>query len=281
MAGSDGDTQRIAELEGRLRTLVAQARDVVQEIGEIKAEMRHISAMGDGDGAGPGLLGSAAAPWAGTHGSGWNTGEERVSVPRWTAGQSSSAAAARSARRHAAADASSTPGKWPMFSQDTIQRYEAGLDSRGSRRRSRDAPPSTSMSRQPHAQVAHRPVAGRRRAPAAAGSQSRPAGAGSGSGDVAAGAGGRGWRPPAAPPPAFPQRTGYAAGAVGGVHGAAKALPHLNGETPRQQPARAGGYMCVARAPQWGAVHVIAGVVGLPLGWGPRIRAGASVARAF
>eukprot|EP01047_Picozoa_sp_COSAG01_P105823 COSAG01_NODE_34992_length_538_cov_19.726651_1_plen_49_part_01 len=44
MEGSDGDTQRITELEGRLRTLVAQARDVVQEIGEIKAEMRHISA---------------------------------------------------------------------------------------------------------------------------------------------------------------------------------------------------------------------------------------------
>ena len=106
----------VQQLEDALRALVAQARDVVQEIGEIKAEIRHINDPPD------------------TH------TREKTRAQQSTAGAVHATASkdqvARRGRTRSPATATrgstrADGGRWPLFSQETIQRFERGLDSRG------------------------------------------------------------------------------------------------------------------------------------------------------
>jgi hypothetical protein len=160
--------QRLDELELLLRQLTAQARDVVQELGEIKAEIEHINSLDDtldalplpstrALGAGSSVTDVVRALHSnfreresslGADGQGEAPDEhtrdrlkamERVmasamlrSVADSREPPAAAAAAAAAARaRLTDTTASEQPGKWPKFGQDTITRFERGIASRG------------------------------------------------------------------------------------------------------------------------------------------------------
>ena len=163
---TDDDDARLDELELTLRQLTAQARDVVQELGEIKAEIEHINSLDD----------TADLPFApaSSHlgeltdvvrklhsnfreqesslvrgaGEGEPSPEDEHARARLKAiggvmahamlrsvadsrGPPTVAATAAAAASASADNASKQPAKWPRFGQDTITRFERGIPSRG------------------------------------------------------------------------------------------------------------------------------------------------------
>ena len=153
-AVTDDVDRRLDELEQLLRQLTAQARDVVQELGEIKAEIKHINGLDDtlepprshALGADSSMTDVVRA----LH-SNFRVEESSLEAPIATNPETHDRLKAMervmaSAMLRSVADSreprtgtvdtlasgvSEQPGKWPRFGQDTIARFERGIPSRG------------------------------------------------------------------------------------------------------------------------------------------------------
>jgi hypothetical protein len=154
-----GVDRRLDELELLLRQLTAQARDVVQELGEIKAEIKHINGLDDtlepSRALGPD---SSMTDVVRALHSNFRVRESSLEGARGSIGHATAINASAQDRLKAmervmasamlrsvadsreprtgtvdtpASTASEQPGKWPQFGQDTISRFERGIPSRG------------------------------------------------------------------------------------------------------------------------------------------------------
>jgi hypothetical protein len=153
-AASNDVDRRLDELEQLLRQLTAQARDVVQELGEIKAEIKHINGLDDAleltRSRALGADSSMTDVVRALH-SNFRVEESSLEAPVATNADNHdrlkamervmasamlrSVADSREPRTGTvdtlASSASEQPGKWPRFGQDTITRFERGIPSRG------------------------------------------------------------------------------------------------------------------------------------------------------
>lgn len=152
--------RRLDELELLLRQLTAQARDVVQELGEIKAEIKHINGLDDTMAPAPSQplgAGSSMTDVVRALHSNFRDRESSLEEPQGSRATASSTNAhtrdrlkamervMASAMLRSVADSrepragtvdsqastgTEQPGKWPRFGQDTITRFERGIPSR-------------------------------------------------------------------------------------------------------------------------------------------------------
>lgn len=183
-----GVDRRLDELELLLRQLTAQARDVVQELGEIKAEIKHINGLDDtiepsrALGAGSSMTdvvrtlhstfraqessleGTRGFTSVGAMATNASTQDRLKAMERVMASAMlRSVADSRHELRTGTVDtlastASEQPGKWPQFGQDTIKRFERGIPSRGGTGRLPFIADATSASGEPLATESRAPA---------------------------------------------------------------------------------------------------------------------------
>ena len=111
---------RVHDIEGMLLALTAQARDVVLEIEEIKAEIKHINTLSQQQ------LGGTGSGRASERGASLLDPSTFAGMPGTMTHDCYSATGMCTMGGPTTAEAAKGPGKWPKFSHDTIQRFESG-----------------------------------------------------------------------------------------------------------------------------------------------------------